>query len=134
MNQTAWKYQTMKAHKGLSSRKYDIKSKYQNIPSADFFGPITTHFPRKQRRLIICVLAYALRISIFLLLHKRCQNNLRNFFCGHSTINLINVKKRLELEFCHAQKLGHTKKGLSAELIKLKKSGPNWKAIGPRRF
>jgi len=26
------------------------------------------------------------------------------------------------------------KKGLSAELIKLKKSGPNWKAIGPIRF
>ena len=74
MNQTAWKYQTMKAHKGLSSRKYDIKSKYQNIPSADFFGPITTHFPREQRRLIICVLAYALRISIFLL-PKKYQNN-----------------------------------------------------------
>ena len=34
----------MKTHKGLSSRKYEVKSKYQNIPSADFFGPRSTHF------------------------------------------------------------------------------------------
>ena len=47
MNQTAWKYQTMKAHKGLSSRKYDIKSKYQNIPSADFFWTNNNSFSTK---------------------------------------------------------------------------------------
>ena len=80
MNQTAQKYQTMKAHKGLSSRKYDIKSKYQNIPSADFFGPITTHFPREQRRLIICVLAYALRMSNFY--QKISKQQKQNIFFG----------------------------------------------------
>ena len=39
--------------------------------------------------------------------------------------------KKLELEFCHAQKLGQ---GLGAELIKMKKPGPNWKDVGTRRF
>jgi len=55
-------------------------------------------------------------------------------FFGHKTINLKNVNKKTRTWVLSSLETWPYIKGLSAELIKLKKSGPNWKAIGPRRF